>query len=44
MFLYGEGVRDFDVYRVDPTQPLSPDFFVPDDDTPPPGVSLTVKT
>jgi citronellol/citronellal dehydrogenase len=44
MFLYGEGVRDFDVYRVDPTQPLSPDFFVPDDDTPPPGVSLTAKT
>ena len=44
MFLYGEDVRDFDVYRVDPTQPLSPDFFVPDDDTPPPGVSLTAKT
>ena len=44
MFLYGEGVRDFDVYRVDPTQPLSLDFFVPDDDTPPPGVSLTAKT
>jgi citronellol/citronellal dehydrogenase len=44
MFLYGEGVRDFDVYRVDPTQPLSPDFFVPDDDTPPPGVSLAAKT
>src|SRR5690348_12597542 len=39
-FLYGEGVRDFDQYRVDPSQPLMPDFFVPEDDAPPPGVSL----
>jgi citronellol/citronellal dehydrogenase len=39
-FLYGEGVRDFDHYRVDPTQPLMPDFFVPEDAAPPPGVSL----
>jgi citronellol/citronellal dehydrogenase len=30
-FLAGEGVTDFDVYRVDPTKPLAPDFFVPDD-------------
>src|SRR5262249_30099837 len=28
-FLAGEGVTDFDAYRVDPSQPLSPDFFVP---------------
>ncbi|MDX2234344.1 MAG: NAD(P)-dependent oxidoreductase [Hyphomonadaceae bacterium] len=38
--LYGAGVRDFDQYRVDPTRPLMPDFFVPDDEPPPPGVSL----
>ncbi|MEJ2229264.1 MAG: NAD(P)-dependent oxidoreductase [Alphaproteobacteria bacterium] len=29
------GVTDFDRYRVDPTQNLAPDFFVPDDSTPP---------
>lgn len=37
-FLYGEGVRDFDQYRVDPSLPLMPDFFVPDSIPPPPGV------
>jgi citronellol/citronellal dehydrogenase len=39
-FLAGEGVTDFDQYRVDPKQPLQPDFFVPDDSPLPPGVSL----
>jgi citronellol/citronellal dehydrogenase len=39
-FLAGEGVTDFDRYRVDPTQPLQPDFFVPDHLPPPAGVSL----
>jgi citronellol/citronellal dehydrogenase len=39
-FLYAEGVRDFDRYRVDPTKDLMPDFFVPDSAVPPPGVSL----
>ena len=39
-FLADEGVRDFDLYRVDPSQPLLPDFFVPDSATPPHGVSL----
>ena len=34
VFLSGEGVRDFEKYRVDPSKPLMPDFFVPDD-TPP---------
>ena len=34
------GVTDFDHYRVDPTQPLAPDFFVPDDSAPPPGVII----
>jgi citronellol/citronellal dehydrogenase len=39
-FLYAEGERDFDKYRVDPTQPLMPDFFVPDSSRPPPGVTI----
>lgn len=39
-FLAGEGVTDFDRYRVDPSQPLQVDFFVPDDMPPPPGVSM----
>ena len=34
------GVRDFDAYRVDKTVPLAPDFFVPADSRPPPGVKL----
>jgi citronellol/citronellal dehydrogenase len=37
-FLYGEGVRDFTHYSVDPTVALMPDFFVPDTSIPPPGV------
>lgn len=39
-FLSGEGVTDFDKYRADPTQPLAPDFFVPDNMPPPKSVSL----
>ncbi|HMO42371.1 MAG TPA: NAD(P)-dependent oxidoreductase [Phenylobacterium sp.] len=39
-FLYAEGERDFDKYRVDPTAPLMPDFFVPEDSVPPPGVKI----
>ena len=39
-FLYGEGVRDFEQYRVDPGMPLMPDFFVPEDSVPPPGVTV----
>jgi len=39
-FLYAEGVRDFDQYRVDPTRALMPDFFVPADNPPPPGVKI----
>src|SRR5258707_14393230 len=38
--LYDSGVRDFERYRVDATVPLMPDFFVPDDDVPPPGVTV----
>jgi citronellol/citronellal dehydrogenase len=43
-FLAAEGVTDFDQYRVDPSQPLQVDFFVPDDVPPPQGVSLKAKT
>jgi citronellol/citronellal dehydrogenase len=39
-FLAENGVADFDRYRVDPTQTLAPDFFVPDDSAPPPGVII----
>ncbi|MCF1504504.1 NAD(P)-dependent oxidoreductase [Afifella sp. H1R] len=34
-FLAGEGVSDFDQYRVDPTVALQPDFFLPADSQPP---------
>lgn len=39
-FLYEEGERDFDKYKVDPTARLMPDFFVPADSVPPPGVVI----
>jgi len=34
-FLAAEGVTDLDRYRIDPTVPLQPDFFVPEDSVPP---------
>jgi citronellol/citronellal dehydrogenase len=34
-FMFENGTTDFDKYRVDPTQNLAPDFFVPDDSKPP---------
>jgi citronellol/citronellal dehydrogenase len=37
-FLHGEGVTDFEAYRMDPSVPLMPDFFVPADVPAPPGV------
>jgi len=37
-FLAGEGVTDFERYRVDPSVPLMIDFFVPDGIPPPNGV------
>ncbi|MGH6664195.1 MAG: SDR family oxidoreductase [Pseudolabrys sp.] len=43
-FLAGEGVTDFDRYRVDPSQPLHVDFFVPDTMPPPKGVNLKAMT
>ncbi|WP_420133500.1 SDR family oxidoreductase [Rhodopseudomonas sp.] len=39
--LYESGVTDFEPYRVDPSVQLMSDFFVPDDDVPPPGVKVT---
>ena len=41
--LAAEGVTDFDRYRVDAREPLQPDFFVPDDSPPPPGVSVAPR-
>lgn len=37
-FMASEGVTDFTPYRVDPSVPLMPDFFVPADSKPPQGV------
>lgn len=34
------GIKDFEHYRVDKSMPLAPDFFVPADSVPPPGVTL----
>ncbi len=42
-FLASEGVTDFDRYRVDPSQPLQVDFFVPDNIPAPAGVSMKAK-
>jgi citronellol/citronellal dehydrogenase len=42
-FLAERGVSDFEHYRVDPTEPLAQDFFLPDDIAAPPGVQ-TVET
>lgn len=39
-FLAGEGVTDFDKYRVNPSQSLQVDFFVPDNIPIPAGVSF----
>jgi citronellol/citronellal dehydrogenase len=40
-FLAGEGVTDFEQYRVEPNQPLAPTFFVPEAPPPPPGVFIS---
>jgi citronellol/citronellal dehydrogenase len=37
-FMHARGITDFDQYRVDPTQDLAPDFFVPADSKPPVGL------
>jgi citronellol/citronellal dehydrogenase len=42
-FLAAEGVTDFEQYRVEPTGPLAPDFFVPDHINAPPGVIVPAR-
>jgi citronellol/citronellal dehydrogenase len=42
-FLLENGIRDLERYRVDPTQQLAPDFFVPDSMPPPPNVSIGAR-
>ena len=39
-FLAGEGITDFEKYRVDPSQPLQVDIFMPDSPPPPKGVTV----
>jgi len=43
-FLFENGVKDFEKYRVDPTKKLVPDFFVPDNYRAPPGVAATLAS
>jgi citronellol/citronellal dehydrogenase len=43
-FMHGRGVTDFDRYRVDPTQDLAPDFFVPADSLPPVSLKRVKQT
>ena len=43
-FMAGEGVTDFERYRVDATTPLAADFFVPDASKPPPGVVVSPRS
>ena len=40
-FLYENGVTDFDQYAMQPGHPLVPDYMVPQDSVPPPGITLT---
>ncbi len=42
--LAAEGVTEFDHYRVDPAHDLYPDFFVPDDNTPPASLKAVTQT
>ena len=41
--LYEHGVKDFEKYRVDASQELAPDFFVPDSIPAPPGVTIGAR-
>ncbi len=42
-FLFENGVRDFDRYRVDPSVDLAPDFFVPADSAPPVSLAKVMR-
>ena len=42
-FLVSEGITDLDRYRVDPTRPMQPDFFVPEDSVPPAALVLQTR-
>jgi citronellol/citronellal dehydrogenase len=41
-FMYNEGVREFDHYRVNPKVALAPDFFVPEASVPPVSLAAVV--
>jgi citronellol/citronellal dehydrogenase len=43
-FLAAEGVTDFERYRIDPTVPLAPDFFVPAEIEAPPSVNVLPRS
>lgn len=42
-FMYNEGVREFDHYRVDPSVDLAPDFFVPETSVPPASLAALIN-
>lgn len=41
-FLFENGETDFEKYRIDSSQQLMPDFFVPDEPAAPPGIAETI--
>ncbi len=41
--LWENGKRDFDLYRIDPSEDLAPDFFVPKDSKPPVSLKALVS-
>ncbi len=41
--LWENGKRDFDHYRIDPSEDLAPDFFVPEDSKPPVSLKALVS-
>jgi citronellol/citronellal dehydrogenase len=41
--LWENGKREFDHYRIDPSEDLAPDFFVPEDSVPPVSLKALVS-